>query len=128
MSIPANEILKYISEVRSELDAPAQAPAPAGTAGSSANKFTGPYPTRFSPRSKTIEEIYQEIMSHADCVTLKDLAVNGKDLIEMGMKPGKELGETLQMLLELVIDIPELNTKEILLEKAASVAKPSETL
>ena len=60
MSIPANEILKYISEVRSELDAPAQAPAPAGTAGSSANKFTGPYPTRFSPRSKTIEEIYGE--------------------------------------------------------------------
>ena len=69
MSIPANEILKYIQEVRSELDAPARdsgtgaasaAPSQAPSGGSTGNKFTGPYPTRFSPRSKTIEEIYGE--------------------------------------------------------------------
>ena len=48
-------------------------------------------------------------------MTLKDLAVTGKDLIECGMQPGKELGEALSRLLEVVLDHPEYNTKEQLL-------------
>ena len=36
------------------------------------------------------------------------------------MKPGKEIGETLKGLLELVLDEPELNTKERLLERICS--------
>ena len=48
---------------------------------------------------------------------MKDLAVTGKDLIEAGMKPGKELGAVLKQMLEAVVDDPRLNTKEILLER-----------
>ena len=42
-------------------------------------------------------------------------AVTGRDLIRAGMKPGKEIGEKLNELLNLVIENPEMNTKEILL-------------
>lgn len=68
-----------------------------------------------------LEEIYQEILGKGQCVSLKELAINGKDLIEAGMKPGKQLGEILEQLLELVLDEPECNTREILLQKAGEL-------
>lgn len=48
-------------------------------------------------------------------LSLKDLAVNGTDLIKMGVKPGKKLGWILNELLESVVDEPEANTRERLL-------------
>ncbi len=62
-----------------------------------------------------IEKIYQEIVEAGQCVTLKELAVSGRDLMETGMRPGKEMGEKLNELLEIVIENPEMNTKEKLL-------------
>lgn len=62
-------------------------------------------------------ELYEKIMERGDCISLKKLAVSGRDLIEAGMKPGKELGETLERLLELVLREPEKNTKEYLLSR-----------
>ena len=56
-------------------------------------------------------------MARGDCLSLKDLAVKGADLIAYGMKPGKELGELLQRLFELVLEHPESNTKEYLMKK-----------
>lgn len=64
-----------------------------------------------------IEKIYADIVAAGQCVSLKDLAVKGQDLIAAGMKPGKEIGEKLQELLEIVIEDPELNTKEALLRR-----------
>lgn len=64
-----------------------------------------------------IESIYQKIAAAGQCVSLKDLAVTGSDLIQAGMKPGKEIGDKLKELLELVIEEPEQNTKEKLLEQ-----------
>ena len=64
-----------------------------------------------------IEEMYQRILEAQQCLSLKDLAVTGRDLIEAGMQPGPELGRTLNQLLELVIEHPEYNTKESLLER-----------
>ena len=64
-----------------------------------------------------IEEMYQKILEAQQCLSLKDLAVTGRDLIEAGMQPGPELGRTLNQLLELVIEHPEYNTKESLLER-----------
>ncbi len=58
-----------------------------------------------------------EILRDGECVTVKELAVNGRDLIEMGMKPGPEMGQKLNELLELVLENPECNTKEYLLSK-----------
>ncbi len=59
--------------------------------------------------------LYEEIVEKSQCVSLKSLAVTGKDLIQAGMKPGKEMGELLNKLLELVLENPENNTKEFLL-------------
>lgn len=63
-----------------------------------------------------IEKLYREILARRDAVTLKDLAISGKDLIAEGMPPGRQIGETLSALLEKVLDDPSLNKREILLK------------
>ena len=60
-------------------------------------------------------EIYKDIREKEQCTSLKSLAVSGDDLITLGIKPGKEIKELLDSLLEKVIEEPELNKKEILL-------------
>lgn len=70
------------------------------------------------------EQMYEEIIARQECLTLKQLAVNGKDLIEAGMKPGKEVGEALAALLAYVLEEPERNTKEKLLEQAHKLKSP----
>lgn len=69
-------------------------------------------------RVQGVERIYREIMAKKECVSLSALAVTGKDLIEAGVKPGKEIGELLAQLLELVLEDPERNEKETLLALA----------
>lgn len=59
-------------------------------------------------------ELYREIMARGDCLSLKELAVDGKDLMELGIPAGRKLGEILSRLLELVVEEPEKNTKEYL--------------
>ena len=49
---------------------------------------------------------------------LRDLAVDGDDLVAVGFRPGPAVGRALQMLLALVVDDPSLNTREALLEHA----------
>lgn len=62
-----------------------------------------------------LKSIYEDIVANKDCLSLKDLAVTGGDLIAAGMKPGREIGRTLQKLLEVVLEKPECNRKEYLL-------------
>lgn len=64
------------------------------------------------------EKLYHEILEQEQCLQKKDLALGGRDLIDMGMKPGKEIGVMLEKLFELVLEEPELNTKERLSELA----------
>ena len=74
-----------------------------------------------SDRIKELEEIellIDEVLQEDECFSLKDLAVNGKDLIGVGYKAGKELGNTLNKLLQLVIDGDCPNEKEKLLQEA----------
>lgn len=63
-----------------------------------------------------LRAVFQDILKKQQCVSLKTLAVSGKDLIADGRKPGKELGVILNTLLEHVLDAPEDNEKEILLK------------
>jgi len=65
-----------------------------------------------------LRKIYDKILEENDCVSLKTLAVTGNDLIASGMKPGKEIGDILNRLLELVIEEPACNEKEYLLNRA----------
>lgn len=60
---------------------------------------------------------FEEIRCAGDCLSLKDLAVSGKDLIAAGAAPGKEIGRILHEMLEEVLREPAHNTREYLLEK-----------
>lgn len=75
-------------------------------------------------RLSQVEEIYNEILENKECVSLKTLAVTGRDLIHEGMKPGPQLGATLQQLLEVVLEQPEMNEKEKLLEYWKTINNP----
>ena len=65
---------------------------------------------------RDVRTCYEEILEKQECVSLKTLAVTGSDLIANGMKPGKEIGEALNKLLEYVLEHPEANEKETLLK------------
>lgn len=69
-------------------------------------------------RLEQAKKLYDDILARRECVSLKELDINGKDLIAAGLKPGRELGETLNRLLEAVIENPQLNHKDTLLERA----------
>ena len=68
-----------------------------------------------------MELLYGRILEEKNCLSLKDLAVTGHDLIQAGVTPGKQVGESLRELLELVIDHPEYNQKEYLLKQIKGV-------
>ena len=69
----------------------------------------------------TFDEIYrlkfecERVLSEEEPLSIKDLAINGYDLMEIGISEGKEIGEILNILLNKVICNPELNNKDILL-------------
>ncbi len=63
------------------------------------------------------EACYREVLAAGDCITLKNLAVSGRDLIEAGIKPGPGMGEILNLMLEDVLETPDHNVKEYLMEK-----------
>ena len=64
------------------------------------------------PALDAVREAYGEIVEADDCLTLKELELNGKDLMAMGIAPGKEIGRILGACLEWVLDEPERNKKE----------------
>ncbi|MFQ9882109.1 MAG: CCA tRNA nucleotidyltransferase [Clostridium sp.] len=61
------------------------------------------------------EKKLNEIIKAQECFTIKNLDVDGKDLIALGIKPGKDIGIILNNLLNKVIENPNLNKKEILI-------------
>ena len=77
-----------------------------------------PYRTEGPENLRKVWQVFLGIKSREECTSLKDLAVNGSDLISAGFAPGKELGEVLNRLLLSVIEAPELNQKEVLLAEA----------
>lgn len=71
-----------------------------------------------------LERAYKEVIEKNHCVNKKDLSVNGRDLIAMGMKPGEEMGVVLDLLFDIVINDPKLNDREKLLERANKLITP----
>lgn len=65
-----------------------------------------------------IKKNISDIVQNNECYDSKNLAINGSDLIEAGFTEGKEIGLILNGLLDMVIENPELNTKEKLIEWA----------
>lgn len=71
---------------------------------------------------KEVRQVYERVLAEKQCISLKTLAVTGKDLIEeAGMQPGREIGEMLNKLLDVVLEEPEKNDREILLKLATEI-------
>jgi hypothetical protein len=62
-----------------------------------------------------------ELKAKDQAFGLKDLAIGGKDLLELGWPKGPSMGLALAELLEAVLDDPELNTRERLLSIAVKL-------
>jgi hypothetical protein len=63
----------------------------------------------------------EKILNDKQAFSLKDLAVNGRDLIDIGIPPGKTIGIILGELLETVLEDPAQNTRETLLAIAERI-------
>ncbi len=68
-------------------------------------------------------ERIDKIIAEKNAITIKNLAVNGKDLMGAGIPSGKEIGRILNELLEAVLEDPALNEKEKLLTIARNFVK-----
>lgn len=62
--------------------------------------------------------LYAQIMEKKQCISLKTLAITGNDLIALGVPKGRRIGEILNRLLDEVLQNPESNVHEYLVEKA----------
>lgn len=65
-----------------------------------------------------IRKLLKDILAENDCFSLKNLVVNGRDIIALGIPEGKRVGEILEWLLNEVIEERLENERKILLEKA----------
>ena len=70
---------------------------------------------------KETREAYREILTANDCLTLKDLKINGNQLKALGISEGKMIGAILNALLTQVLNNPELNEYEKLEELALKI-------
>jgi tRNA nucleotidyltransferase (CCA-adding enzyme) len=69
-------------------------------------------------------EALERVLLENPCFSIHTLAVNGRDLIALGVPPGPGLGLVLQALLDAVIDGTAVNEKEPLLRRAETLYKP----
>lgn len=65
--------------------------------------------------------IYKEVKANHDCLTIKDLNIDGVTLIRNGIPAGKRMGIILERLLDMVIEEPKLNQRAVLLELAKKI-------
>jgi len=65
-----------------------------------------------------MQQYVQAVREAGEPTNLKNLAINGKDLIDLGMAPGPGMGRTLNWLMEQVLEDPSLNNRETLLQMA----------
>ena len=77
-------------------------------------------------RLQMAKQDYEKVCAQGEAVCLKELHVTGKDLIRLGMKAGPELGKMLQQLMDVVLENPDKNKKEMLLAQAKEWIKNNE--
>ncbi|WP_072913433.1 CCA tRNA nucleotidyltransferase [Pseudobutyrivibrio xylanivorans] len=70
-----------------------------------------------------LEKVFNEVVAAGDCLRIKDLQINGKDLIAMGVPQGQRIGAVLSTIFDAVVENPELNQRETLLNMVKSMIK-----
>ena len=87
----------------------------------------GMHRCKIDPMNDGIQKIFmlreriKKVQSKETALSLKDLALNGNDLIKAGIPAGKQLGFILNELFQCVLDDPEMNDKEKLLTVARNI-------
>ena len=71
-------------------------------------------------RVTRVARVYEQIMAEKPCLSRKELAINGEDLRELGIR-GRETGDILESALLMVLDEPEMNNREVLLKYASDL-------
>ncbi len=74
-------------------------------------------------RIESAREVFEKVIAEGQPYTLAHLPVNGKDLIKLGFRAGREIGDTLKTLLGEVMINPELNTREYLIKRAIELKR-----
>ena len=83
---------------------------------------------RYSASVSLLQELDERVKKELEkktALSLKSLAVNGRDLMAAGIPAGKELGRILNELLDCVLEDPEMNERERLLETAKKISRIS---
>ena len=77
-----------------------------------------------------VRRLYRRMITIAfrEPIELADLAVDGDDLRSAGIASGPALGRILHALLQRVVEDPAVNTREVLLEVARDLQRPSENV
>lgn len=70
--------------------------------------------------AKKAMDIYKDILEKGECLYIKDLAISGNDIKSLGVENGKEVGAMLKFALETVLEEPQMNEKEKLMEAVKS--------
>jgi len=73
--------------------------------------------SRFPFPVSRLPKVVAAIRAAKDPLTVKDLAVKGDDLLAAGVRPGPQVGETLERLLAEVLEDPSRNTRDYLLSR-----------
>ena len=69
-----------------------------------------------------LRRLLEELQQEESCLSLRDLAVNGHDLMALGFR-GKAIGQALNALLEQVLDETLPNDREVLMEAASRLPR-----
>lgn len=70
-----------------------------------------------------VRVIYRKVLSERQPYLPGDLVINGRDLIKIGFRAGREIGDTLHILLDEVLINPALNNREYLMTRAKQLKK-----
>ena len=74
-------------------------------------------------RIEEVRRIFEYVIAESQPYLISDLIVNGRDLIKLGFRAGREIGDTLKILLGEVIISPELNDRDYLLKRARELKR-----
>ena len=81
-------------------------------------QYTGEESVRRLERIRATRKHVDAVRDAGDCISLSDLQVTGKDLMDIGIPKGPMIGMVLHELLDEVLKVPSRNSKEVLLTLA----------
>ncbi len=73
---------------------------------------------------KEIRRIFHTIVSEGQCVSIKELAINGSDILKLGYPAGPAVGDMLAQALDYVIEDPSRNDADLLIKYIKGNVQP----